>query len=147
MIIHSGDRQSGFTLIEMIVTLVLAAIMASMMFAYITGIPKSVAPVTQIQATENLHAVMENIVAYFDQNGQNLSTIKPLIGAEGSLVTAAQNTNFGGLPYYVVENHYITFDATNHEVQSLTATSILKVSISLNANGTGGTLTNLLIPF
>lgn len=66
--------QAGFTLIEFIVTLVIAAIAATMVYAYMGSmLTKSSEPIFRLQKASNLHQVMENIVADYNRlNALNL---------------------------------------------------------------------------
>ena len=61
---HVRNHQAGFTLIEYIVALVIAAIMASMVYTYFgTALTQSGAPILRLRKASNLSNVMENIVA------------------------------------------------------------------------------------
>jgi len=68
------NHQAGFTLIEYIVALVIAAIMAALVSTYFgTALTQSGVPILRFQKASNLHAVMENIVADFNRlNALNL---------------------------------------------------------------------------
>jgi len=58
----------GFTLIEIIITLVVAAILGTMIVTYFgTAFSESVTPITRLKASANLHRVMENITADYNQ--------------------------------------------------------------------------------
>ena len=57
----------GFTLIEMIVTLVIIAVLGSMFYVYFgKGFTESVTPVTRLQHSIALHRVMQNITADYN---------------------------------------------------------------------------------
>lgn len=59
--------ESGFTLIEVIITLVVIGIVAAMMAAYFgTSITQSSAPVSRLKAVEKLNAIMEKITADYN---------------------------------------------------------------------------------
>lgn len=66
--------QAGFTLIEFIVTLVIAAIAATMVYTFMGSmLTKSSEPIFRLQKASNLHQVMENIVADYNRlNALNL---------------------------------------------------------------------------
>jgi prepilin-type N-terminal cleavage/methylation domain-containing protein len=62
------NDQAGFTLIEYIVTLVIAAIVAAMVSTFFgKTITESVFPILNLQKGENLHRVMENIVGDYNR--------------------------------------------------------------------------------
>jgi len=59
--------ESGFTLIEVIITLVVVAVVAAGMVAYFgTSITKSSLPVSRLQAAGNLNEIMEKITADYN---------------------------------------------------------------------------------
>jgi len=68
------NNQAGFTLIEFIVTLVIAAIAAAMVYTFMGNmLTKSSDPIFRLQKASNLHQVMENIVADYNRlNALNL---------------------------------------------------------------------------
>lgn len=58
----------GFTLIEIIITLVVAAILGTMIITYFgTAFLESGTPINRLKASANLHQVMENITADYNQ--------------------------------------------------------------------------------
>jgi len=71
---HAKNHQAGFTLLEFIIGLVVAAIMASMVYTYFgTALTQSSLPLSRLQQSSNLHQVMENIVADYNRlNALNL---------------------------------------------------------------------------
>lgn len=68
------SRQAGFTLIEYIVGLVVAAIIAAMVYSFFgTALTQSGEPLLRLQKASNLSKVMENITADYHQfNAINL---------------------------------------------------------------------------
>jgi prepilin-type N-terminal cleavage/methylation domain-containing protein len=68
------NHQAGFTLIEYIVAMVIAAIVGAMVYTYMgTMVTKSSEPIFRLQKASNLHQVMENIVADYNRlNALNL---------------------------------------------------------------------------
>lgn len=63
-----AHRENGFTLIEFIVSLVLVAIMASMLYAYFgSAFTQSSVPIIRLQQASELHRVTENIVADYNR--------------------------------------------------------------------------------
>jgi prepilin-type N-terminal cleavage/methylation domain-containing protein len=71
---HAKNRQAGFTLIEYIVALVVAAIVASMVYTFFgSALTQSSIPIERLRQVSNLHQVMENIVADYNRlNALNL---------------------------------------------------------------------------
>ena len=68
------NNQAGFTLIEVIVTLVLVAVMAAMLSSFFgTSLTQSGAPIARLKEASNLQLVMENIVSDYNRlNALNL---------------------------------------------------------------------------
>jgi prepilin-type N-terminal cleavage/methylation domain-containing protein len=65
---RKNDLESGFTLIEVIITIVIIAVVAAMMTAYFgTGITQSSLPIFRLKASAKLNAVMENIAIQYGQ--------------------------------------------------------------------------------
>lgn len=65
----SKNRQCGFTLIEVIITLVVLAILAAMVASYFgTSIFQSSTPVSRLKAAGKLNAVMEKITADYNNS-------------------------------------------------------------------------------
>jgi prepilin-type N-terminal cleavage/methylation domain-containing protein len=71
---QAKNHQAGFTLIEYIVALVIAAIVGTMVYTYMgTMLTKSSEPIFRLKKASNLHQVMENIVADYNRlNALNL---------------------------------------------------------------------------
>lgn len=64
----TGGSQRGFTLIEIIVTLVIVAVMGTMIYVYFgKAFSESATPVVQIQKYTDLHRTMENIRADYQK--------------------------------------------------------------------------------
>jgi len=62
-----NQRASGFTLIEVIATLVIVSVLGTMAYVYFgKGFLESVTPVTRLKHTAALHRVMENITADYN---------------------------------------------------------------------------------
>jgi prepilin-type N-terminal cleavage/methylation domain-containing protein len=60
--------QSGFTLIELIVTVLMVAIFGSMIIVFFgSSITKSSDPITRLKKTSDLHKIMENITADYNK--------------------------------------------------------------------------------
>ena len=80
-----NQRASGFTLIEVIATLVIVSVLGTMAYVYFgKGFLESVTPVTRLKHTAALHRVMENITADYNvfpkwRSGTNYAKDAPVI--------------------------------------------------------------------
>lgn len=120
------NQSSGFTLIELVATIVIAGIVMMMIAPYFqSGISNSHLPALRLQDTVALQRVMENINGAYGKvitkNTAALQTLSASIGAVGS----SFNNPFGA--YTVLENGFITFDNAGNEQTG--GTLILKVTI------------------
>jgi prepilin-type N-terminal cleavage/methylation domain-containing protein len=124
----------AFTLLEIIIALIIASIVAAMMVPFLSStLARSVDSVISAQSHAYLNQVMETITADF----KNLSATNPT-----PLQTLSNNVanNTYGLVYTVVTNGYISFSSGNPATQiGPTNNNILKVTISYR----GYTLTAL----
>jgi len=59
--------EKGFTLIEVIITIVIAAILGSFLVTFMSSVPKSVNPVIQTQNLAAAQLVMEKITADYER--------------------------------------------------------------------------------
>jgi prepilin-type N-terminal cleavage/methylation domain-containing protein len=122
----SGSR--GFTLIELIVTIAITAIMASMYFQ-IMGV-SLIGNVQQINTLNNsmaLYQVMEAMVG--DYNNLMATSATPL----ATFSSRVQNNTGNYGTYTVVANGYVTYDAGGNESAASgtgTGAQTLKVKIS-----------------
>lgn len=123
-----SDRQRGFTLIEIVITLVVSSILAAMTMQFMgTSFSNSVLPVTRLQQVMTLQTAMENMRASFAVT-RSLATLKTSIG------TGFQENNFG--TYTVVTNAFIKFDpTTKQEMPGIVGDGILKVTIMDEESG------------
>jgi len=138
-------KSAGFTLVEVIITIVIAAIVGAMMITVLgTSMTKSSDPIFRMQTSFSLQQVMENfLTAYEKYYAGDLPALRDAIaggvpgGNEGA--TPPPN-NFG--KYSIVENHFIKFDASNAEVNINSTPSdpvygrYLKVTIKNSNNET-----------
>jgi prepilin-type N-terminal cleavage/methylation domain-containing protein len=124
------DRSRGFTLIEVIVALTVAAILGTMLVTFMeTGITESVRTVARVKNTYDLGKVIENITADYKNtlatDSTPLATFKTNVGATGS----TQNNAYGS--YKVNYNDYRTFTCTGSNcTEGNGSSSILKVTIT-----------------
>lgn len=124
----------GFTLLEVVISLVVAAILMAMIVPYLgTALTKSGFPLMQLRTTMTVFQAMENMNSDFraQQGGGTLDlpAMQNDIGAEGANQTNAYGT------YKVVSNHFTQFDGvTGQEIPAGANQDILKVTIQ----GVGG---------
>ena len=133
---HGG--KGGFTLIELIITIVVTALLASMLFSYFgTAITGSATPITRLGTTLAAQSAMENITAdYLANYTANLTGLQGAIGAEGGILNAPYGKGT------VVDNHFITWSTSDDEVRvpSPGISNCLKVTVR---DATGQTLTRI----
>jgi len=112
----------GFTLIEIIITLTMVAIVAAMVVPYLsTSLSQSGTPMWRLRDALALKQVMENITQDYHSPGMTLTALVNKIGPENT----SQNNNYGS--YQVIKNRFIEFPG-NTEVPG--GTNLLKVTIS-----------------
>lgn len=134
----------GFTLVEIIVTIVIVAIMGAMLVTILGGsMIKSSEPIFRLQKSFALQQVMENITAdYLKNTSPNLVDLQTAIGGgtTGGNEGATLPNNYGS--YTIVDNHFIKFNASNVEVNINSNSNdpaygrYLKVTIKNNNNET-----------
>lgn len=102
-------NQLGFTLVEVILSLVVFSVLAAMITAYMgDSMSRSISPDSNLRATLKLYSVMEKIRLEYDNNASVLlETIKSDIGTTGS---NPQANSFGD--YNVIYNDYVECNAT-----------------------------------
>ena len=128
------NQTSGFTLIELVITIVIAGIIMVMIGPYFqSGITTSHLPSQWLQDAMAIQKVMENINGAYgkilNKNSAALQTLSDNI--------ANQHNLFG--TYTVLENKFVTFDNSGNEQTG--GTLILKVTIC--STSTGNQLTQL----
>ena len=125
-------NKEGFTLIEVIITLVVAAILAAL-FVQLMGTNLSGSSVSAVRAQNHytLIGIVEEMIIDYNKlmDAGNTDVL-------GTLQAHIQVGNVGGnIPYfgqYSQVTNFITFDATNKEQPSATSSNILKVTITRN---------------
>lgn len=124
-------RNYGFTLIEVILSLVVAGVLAAMIFSYFgTSIIRSSTPVVLLQNALSLQQVMENMTMDYKANFTgNLAGLRTKIG---TVSTIPKSNSYGN--YEVVSNGYIKFVGGTENTTSPVPEDILKVVIK-NAQG------------
>lgn len=129
----------GFTLIEVIVTILIVAVVGAMMYSVLgTSMTGSSLPVVRLQTSLALQRTMENMMADFRKNfAGDVAGLKNAIGTEG----ANQNNAYG--QYDVVHNRFIKFTGQSEDAwASGDPQDILKVTIK---NGNNETLTAIFV--
>jgi len=126
------NPSSGFTLIEIIITLVIASILGVVIYQYLgSSLVRSSEPIFRLQKTLSLKQVAENINA--DHKNKiytaNLPELKTKIGSPGA---GDYDNEYG--KYRVVENKYISFTSNNESAP--TDEKMLKVTIQNDQNET-----------
>lgn len=120
--------QKGFTLIEVIITLVVAAILGTILVQFMgTSLTRSAEPVIMVQEGFSLSEVMEKITAHY----------KYLLATDSNPLTSfktdIENGNVSeNTPYfgnYSIQTKYITFSGGNETPDTVGGNMILKVII------------------
>ena len=127
---HRMLKNGGFTLIEIIVTIVVAAVLAAIMVQFVsTAMTRSGDPAAAVRTEAATGTIMEGIVSeYVEQINTNPATALALL-----------KTIYASDPNVTMT--YIRFNAAGQEVvEDPTATSTLKVTVQ----GTGYEVTTLL---
>ncbi len=134
--LHSIINDRGLTILEIIVTIVVAAILGTVLVQVMsTSLTRSSVPITLLQNTYSASQIIEEMTADYEDLYENvnekeydISTLNTYI-ANGNV---SSNTPYYG-PYSVDEIDYIRFDASNiQEPDPSGDNNILKVSISSN---------------
>jgi prepilin-type N-terminal cleavage/methylation domain-containing protein len=105
----SRQFQQGFTLVEIILSLVVIGIVAAMLATYVgNSMSRSFTPGDNLRDTLQIASVMEQMRLEYDNNANmSISTLKSDIGTAAS---NPQSNSFGA--YNVVYNDYVQCDAT-----------------------------------
>lgn len=128
-------NQKGFTLIEVIITIIMASILGSVLFSYVgTAVIRSGEPIGRLRDSLALNQVMENITNDYNTNNQDIEALNGSVGDEGD----DETNNYGN--YHVEENRYIKFVSGAEQNDTVSPCTILKVTISDN---TGEKFTSL----
>lgn len=139
-----SSRCSGFTLVEVIITLLVAVILGGIMMQYLgSAVTGSSTPMKRLAAETALGTTADSMIGAFRQaapsDSSAWSDFQDTIGAAGT----TQNNGYGA--YRVLFNDFIQFDAAGNEAADVIGTApenILKVTI---AGASDDSLTFLLI--
>ncbi|MEW6264532.1 MAG: prepilin-type N-terminal cleavage/methylation domain-containing protein [Thermodesulfobacteriota bacterium] len=138
----------GFTLIEVIVTLVLVALLGTAVYSFFfsDAFMESMAPISRLQTTGELHTVMENISARYAAAGSASSFLNDLY-SRGTGASSLAGTDYlsgvSGGPYQLVENLWIAFDVNNNQIPDpggLYFQRMLKITVQDNLGQTLSTI-------
>lgn len=142
-------NNGGFTLLEVIISLIVASILGVMLVSFMgSTVVQSANPVILAQNGAYLNQIMENMTSDYkyllSTDGTPMATFIAHVGAEGTSQTLYSDAQH---PYTVVVNHGITFAALGSPVTETLDNSvppkILKVTIRYPAGTEGLTLTTL----
>jgi prepilin-type N-terminal cleavage/methylation domain-containing protein len=120
--------QKGFTLIEVVITLVVAAILGTILVQFMgTSLTRSAEPIVMVQEGFSLSEVMEKMTAHY----------KYLLATDSNPLTNFKNDIENGnvaenSPYfgdYSIQTAYITFSGGNEAPDTSGDNTILKVLI------------------
>ncbi len=134
--LHSIINDSGLTILEIIVTIVVAAILGTVLVQVMsTSLTRSSVPITLLQNTYSINQIIEEMTADYEELYENvnekeydISTLKTYI--ENGNVSS--NTPYYG-PYSLDYIDYIKFDASYNEIADASGDDIiLKAIISAN---------------
>jgi prepilin-type N-terminal cleavage/methylation domain-containing protein len=133
---RQGRGQGGFTLIEIIVTIVIAAIMGVFFAQFIyTGVIHSADPVRQVQNFSRASEIMEKMTAQYKNLAATQSNFLPIFkdyvdyGNEPSHPEERSGYPYWG-PYQKIHNDYIKFSSGVEATETNAANQrVLKVTI------------------
>jgi len=139
------NTSQGFTLIEVIITIVIASILGTVIYQYMgSSLVRSSEPIFRLQKSFGLHKVAENITADYNKNYRDdLPGLRTKIGE----VSSTPKSNIYG-DYSVVYNDYVQDLVANSNNSpgaetDPTKQKLLKVTIKNDEN----TITMLFIKF
>lgn len=139
MKITPKSKSSGFTLVEVIITIVVAALVGAMMFSTLgISMTKSSDPIFRIKTSFALQQVMENFLTAYekyyagDLPGLRDAIAGGILNPKGNEGATLENP-FG--KYTIVENHFIKFVSNQEVIAGDTEThDLLKVTIKNSNN-------------
>lgn len=128
----SSEPKAGFTLVEIIITLLVAVILGAIMMQYSgSALTQSSTPLKRLKINTALQAVADQIIGAFRQAAPSdsaaWSVFQSSIGAAGT----DQNNAYG--EYRVLFNDFVQFDAAGNEITDVYGTApedTLKVVIA-----------------
>ncbi len=130
--INNKGRDRGFTLLEVIITLVVAAILGTLLVTFMgSNVVQSANPVLQARNGAYLNQIMENMTADYkylmSTDATPLNTFSTRVGSVNASRTQYSDAQH---PYTIVENHRISFPSGSTVTEQADANGkILKVTI------------------
>ncbi len=129
-------RQAGFTLLEVIVTIVIAAIIGVFFAQFVyTGVIHSADPVRRVQNSSRASDIMEKMTAHYKNLAATQSNFLPIFkdyveyGHESTHPESRAGYPYWG-PYEKIHNDYIKFVSGAEVTETDTANQrVLKVTI------------------
>ena len=129
--LKSKRLQAGFTLLEIVVTLIVASILGVILLEFMgTTVQKSYVPIQMTQNNMNVNQIMERMNA--DYKKRLLQSADPLVDF---LADVENGNDDSSLPYYgdySVETSWILFDSNGNQINSAADQRILRVKVSHN---------------
>ena len=133
--LHSIINDRGLTILEIIVTIVVAAILGTVLVRVMsTSLTRSSVPITLLQNTYSINQIIEEMTADYEDlydeyvKEYDISTLKTYI--ENGNVSS--NSPYYG-PYSLDYIDYIEFDESNNETVDTSGDNrILKVTVTSN---------------
>ncbi|WDP90810.1 MAG: prepilin-type N-terminal cleavage/methylation domain-containing protein [Desulfobacter sp.] len=127
-------NQKGFSLIEVIITLIVVSILGAMLVSYTgTALEKSAQPVADAIDSQSVSSCMDSIVQYyrnelFEAEGPtyDVNELDSRIASGGFAATCSANLN--------ITRSWVRYDPGSGDLASGTSTDMLRVDV----NGTSG---------
>ncbi len=141
------NTSQGFTLIEVIITIVIASILGTLAYQYMgSSLVRSSEPIFRLQKSFKLHEVAENITADYNKNYRDKDDLSGLRTNIGAVSSTPKSNSYGD--YSVVYNDYVQDLVANSDNSPGSETDptkqkLLKVTIKNEEN----TITMLFISF
>lgn len=141
-VLLNNKGQRGFTLLEIIITIIAASIMGTMLVSLTgTALQKSGQPAASLANLYYLKQVMENISADYLNMLERNDVLEQL---ESRILDEDTDPLTGYGAYRTVERKRISFDGSNQEQDDVNS-EILKVTIEPTGSSTGLRFTSLFI--
>ena len=125
---HRSTAAAGFTLLEVIITLTVGALLMAVILPYLgTTVTRSGEPLTNLRNTLSIYRTMENISA--DYRSRQAGGTLDLVALQGDIGTEGTDRSNGYGDYHVLENRFILFDGSDLETAGGGSQHVLKVTI------------------
>ena len=125
---NSGNAAAGFTLLEVIITLTVGALLMAVILPYLgTTVTRSGEPLTNLRNTLSIYRAMENMSA--DYRSRQAGNTLDLVALQGDIGAEGTDRSNGYGDYHVLENRFILFDGSDLETAAGGSQHVLKVTI------------------